>query len=122
MSPAEQHAEELQARYLAELRRRIEWQAAAAYGAPAAEPVVAPPAPPEPVAIAADSPAPRTPRAPTLWQLESLVAARSERFPERAAEWDAYLFHLRQHADTDGRLPAELSALVQTAFADVFAA
>lgn len=50
----------------------------------------------------------------TLAELERLVAAESDR--DRAAEWQAYLFHLREFTDASGRLPSEFDALVEDVF------
>ena len=50
-------------------------------------------------------------------QLERLVAARRAEFPDRAAEWDAYLFELRTRANADGVLPHEVTGLVEDVFA-----
>ena len=69
----------------------------------------APPAPPE---------APRT-REWNVHELERLVEAHRGAGSGRADEWDAYLFHLRQYAAADGRLPPEFDALVEEAFADL---
>jgi colicin import membrane protein len=62
---------------------------------------------------------PSTDSAYTLPQLERLVAAAARHAPERADEWTAYLFFLRDHAEPDGRLPARFDALVAEVFADV---
>ncbi len=123
MTVAEQQAEQAQQRYLELLRQRVAWQAVAAYGQPEPEPAPAL-ADVRPAAVettrpsAGAAPVPRT-TLPTLWQLEGLVAANRESFPERAPEWEAYLFQLREHADTLGFLPERLGAVVETAFADL---
>jgi len=64
------------------------------------------PGPPKPVA-----------RGIEIDRLEQLVAARRHEFPERAEEWDAYLFEMRPRAASDGTLPDELTGLVEDVFA-----
>jgi hypothetical protein len=62
--------------------------------------------------------------APGGWKiddLERLVAAHRSDEPERAHEWEAYVFHLRQYADAEGQLPPEFDALVEEAFRDLVA-
>jgi hypothetical protein len=81
------------------------------------EPGAAAPPPSAPAPEA--RPAPSTYSAYTLAQLEHLVAAAARDTPERADEWTAYLFFLRDHAEPDGRLPARFDALVADVFADV---
>jgi hypothetical protein len=54
-----------------------------------------------------------------LAALEDRVRAAQGRFPERAEEWNTYLFLLREHADVDGTLPPSFDALVADVFADV---
>jgi hypothetical protein len=55
-------------------------------------------------------------RALQIDTLERLVAARRHEFPERAGEWEAYLFELRGRAGADGTLPQELTGLVEDVF------
>jgi hypothetical protein len=50
-------------------------------------------------------------------RLDRLVAARRLEFPDRAAEWEAYLFELRSRAAADGSLPSELTGLIEDVFA-----
>jgi hypothetical protein len=54
-----------------------------------------------------------------LERLESIVAAREADFPERASEWHAYLFFLRDHAASDGTIPAHFEYLIEEVFAEV---
>ena len=54
-----------------------------------------------------------------LNDLERLVAARQDESPERAAEWTAYVFFLRDHAAIDGALPSSFDSLVEDVFADL---
>jgi hypothetical protein len=54
-----------------------------------------------------------------LDELERLVQERRRRLPERAEEWDTYLFLLRDHADADGSLPPSFDSLVNDVFGDV---
>ena len=98
-----------------------------------AEPEPEPEPQPEPVPEPqrAPSPVPEPQRAPstepvedpggawTLPRLERLVAERGDEFPERVAEWRAYLFFLRDHATPEGRLSPSFDALVDEVFADV---
>jgi hypothetical protein len=48
--------------------------------------------------------------------LDQLVADNRGLFPERAAEWGAYLVYLRAYADWSGRLPREFDSLVRDVF------
>ena len=126
MTVSEQQAQQAQQRYLELLRRRVAWQADAAYGRREPEAVAEPEAHVEPQQRPlqqppADVPPLRRGAIPTLWQLECLVAERGASFPDREPEWRAYLFQLRQHADTLGCLPESLGAVVETAFADLLA-
>jgi capsular polysaccharide biosynthesis protein len=79
------------------------------------------PAPaPEPVAEERAAGAPReVDGAWNLNELQRLVEARRGEFPERADEWSAYLFHLREHAAADGRLPRSFDALVEESFGEL---
>jgi hypothetical protein len=67
------------------------------------------------------TPVPTVPSEPArglqIDELERLVAARRDEFPDRVAEWDAYLFELRGRAGADGMLPQELTGLVEDVFA-----
>jgi hypothetical protein len=54
-----------------------------------------------------------------LVELESLVDAARAQFPERADEWDAYVFYLRDHAEIDGSLPENFRPLVEDVFAEL---
>jgi hypothetical protein len=114
---------------------------AAAEREAAARPV-APPAPPaaEPATVSPQPPAEREPeQAPlvqpetapvqpaaagpdgswSLHQLERLARERRGEFPERAEEWDTYLFLLREHASADGRLARSFDGLVNEVFGDI---
>ena len=105
--------EEAVARAERELVRR-----AGELAAPAPDPDPEPAAPPEP--------APEPPAAPDrAWyvaELERLVDAHRGVRGDRAEELDACLFHLRQYAAADGRLPPEFDGLVAEAFGDLVAA
>jgi hypothetical protein len=54
-----------------------------------------------------------------LAQLESLVDAARERYPDRFDEWQAYVFYLRDHAEIDGSLPPNFHPLVEDVFAEL---
>ena len=54
-----------------------------------------------------------------LIELEHLVSARSQEFPDRAVEWTSYLFFLRDYSDVDGALPQTFDYLVEDVFADL---
>jgi capsular polysaccharide biosynthesis protein len=54
-----------------------------------------------------------------LIELEHLVAARSQEFPDRVVEWTSYLFFLRDHSNVDGSLPETFDYLVEDVFADL---
>src|SRR5439155_8301883 len=88
------------------------------------------PPPPAPERLPESEPGPvPTAPAPALLQrragvwnlndLERLVAARRDEEPDRAAEWSAYVFFLREHAGVDGRLPSSFDSLVEEVFADL---
>jgi hypothetical protein len=85
-----------------------------------------PPAP-VPAAPVAEAPQPVPPRAVpaaagngwTLDDLERLVRDRGPDFPELTAEWDAYLFYLRDYSGADGRLPENFRPLVEDVFAQL---
>lgn len=51
-----------------------------------------------------------------LGTLERLVAERGAEYPDRAEEWQAYLFFLREHASLEGELPRSFDALVDETF------
>jgi hypothetical protein len=122
-----------------ELRRRVAWQVATAYGLPLEEPRRAqsepvplplplPPAPEEPdlppAAAATPEPVPPAPPAfpmPTLDELERLVSLGAELQPERVEEWRWYLFYLRGFADVDGALPDAFRLLLETVFGPLLA-
>jgi len=89
---------------------------------PPAESVPEPVPKPEPAPVPAKEPVPSPSVSSGPWNLRALedgVRAARSRFPERAEEWDTYLFLLRQHADADGTLPPSFDTLVADVFADV---
>lgn len=81
-----------------------------------------PPPPPEPAPVVKEKSEPvRTPdeeppTRPTLGELERLVSANADRFPGAVEEWNAYLFFLRDYADSDGRLPPSFDGLIEDVF------
>ena len=85
--------------------------------------------PPEPVPEAAPEvveqrvvPLPQRSYVPqqwNLWDLERLVRAEAQEYPERRDEWAFLFVHLRQFANADGVLPAEFDSLVRESFGDV---
>ncbi len=61
---------------------------------------------------------------PGAWNidvLERLVREQSPRYPERADEWLAYVYHLRDFAEADGRLPRSFDGLVADVFGELAA-
>ena len=54
-----------------------------------------------------------------LSELESLVDASRDRYPDRYDEWQAYVFYLRDHAEIDGSLPSNFHPLVEDVFAEL---
>jgi capsular polysaccharide biosynthesis protein len=82
----------------------------------------APPPPPEPLPVVERKPEPvrvageEAPTRPTLGDLERLVSANADRFPEAVEEWNAYLFFLRDYADSAGRLPPSFDGLIEDVF------
>ena len=54
--------------------------------------------------------------------LERLVVSASTKAPDRAEEWRAYLYYLRDFADEKGRLPRSFDGLVADVFGDVASA
>jgi hypothetical protein len=81
---------------------------------PRTEPEPAPeqPAPPEP------APARRPLDTLNLNELERFVEAQQGASPAQLEEWRAYLFFLREHADSDGSLPPSFAGLVNDVFGD----
>ena len=83
---------------------------------PAAAPVTvqeAPPAPtPAPVVVADRG-------EHNVDELERLVRAHAEDFPDRAEEWEIYLDSIRDYADPDGQLPATLDWLIWDTFGEL---
>jgi phage shock protein A len=88
------------------------------------------PTPPDPEVETAIEPAPEVVPAPrtlepggvgeatyTLQRLERLVHEAQLRGDPQAEEWAYYLPLLREHAEPDGRLPAQFAALVDSIFA-----
>jgi hypothetical protein len=67
------------------------------------------PGPSEPVAAG-------SPGRPTLMDLEHLVEGHADLGPDRVEELQAILYHLRDFAGVDGRIPAEFDALVDAEF------
>jgi len=56
-----------------------------------------------------------------LATLERLVGERGETHPDRVAEWETYLFFLREHAEPDGALPHTFDGLVEETFRPLLA-
>jgi uncharacterized protein involved in exopolysaccharide biosynthesis len=54
-----------------------------------------------------------------LLALERLVDEHGAEYPEKAEEWSSYLFFLREHAASDGRVPASFDALIQDTFEEL---
>ena len=86
---------------------------------PAREVVIeaAPPTPEPPLRARAIDPD-ATEAAYTLQRLERLVHDAQLRGDPQAEEWAYYLPLLREHAEPDGRLPAQFASLVDSIFAD----
>jgi hypothetical protein len=93
---AQTAAAEAERLFLERLRRRVAWQALAAY------PELAPPPPP---------------RRWTIARLERLLGERAHDFPDRVDEWRWQLRYLRFHAAADGTLPTAFDGFVESAFA-----
>ncbi|MCW2976563.1 MAG: chromosome partitioning protein [Actinomycetia bacterium] len=93
----------------------------------AAQLEVVAPAPPDPAAARAPEPEPAAAPPEALepagaWNLmvlERLVDDRGDEFPEKRAEWDSYLYSLREYAEPDGSVPASFDRLIQDAFAEL---
>lgn len=94
--PADPYA----AQRIARLRRKVAWQASAAYGQPVED---------APVPPVDEAPA------PTLVELERAVDVAAAMDPEHAEEWRRYLFDVRRFATVDGRLDDGFRSLVETA-------
>ena len=73
---------------------------------------------PAPVPAALGTPPPAPTGTWTMDELERLVRDRRGAFPERADEWDTYLFLLRDHAGIDGTLPRSFDLLIADVFGD----
>lgn len=110
----ERRLEQLAARL--EGRQRALEKATADLTARAKAAAAAPQAPPEPAASAPPSAVARLGR---LDRLEELVARNAAAHPDRVPEWEAYLFTLRQYADSAGVIPSRLSGLVDEVFGDL---
>jgi ATPase subunit of ABC transporter with duplicated ATPase domains len=103
---AEERVRELEQR-VAELEARPEPQ-------PPEPAIEAPPAPPlQAPVVDLDG----TEATYTLQRLERLVHDAQLRGDPRAEEWAYYLPLLREHAEPDGRLPAQFASLVDSVFA-----
>jgi hypothetical protein len=112
-----------------QLDRREEELAAAAARPTPSTPPPRPPEPerePEPVPVEAAAPAPPAVAAGRgSWNLEALehvVRAQENPDPARYEEWTTYLYFLRDHADSDGTLPATFDSLVGDVFGDLIEA
>jgi O-antigen ligase len=57
----------------------------------------------------------------TLPELERLVAANEAESPDRAKEWNYYLYYLREYADADGQIPAYFESLIDSVFSQLLA-
>jgi hypothetical protein len=55
----------------------------------------------------------------TIQALEQLVAERGEAFPDQVEEWRYYVHFLREHAGTNGELPASFDYLIEDTFAGI---
>jgi hypothetical protein len=51
-----------------------------------------------------------------LDELERLVRANRDEHPELAESWEFTLYHLREYADVDGRLPLTFDAMIDEVF------
>jgi DivIVA domain-containing protein len=51
-----------------------------------------------------------------LDELERLVRANRDEHPELAESWEFTLYHLREYADVDGRLPVTFDAMIDEVF------
>lgn len=114
---AEQRVRELE-RQVGELQARAAPQAPAREEATPAREEAAEPEPepmPEPRAPIVDLDA--TESTYTLQRLERLVHDAQLRGDPQAEEWAYYLPLLREHAEPDGRLPAQFAPLVDSIFA-----
>jgi capsular polysaccharide biosynthesis protein len=95
-----------------------------------AELAVSPPPAPEPAPEAPSAPAPAAPPVQIppgepgwrLDELERLVVAHGGENPDRAEEWQSYLFYLRDYVDVDGRVPRQFDWLIEDTFGDLLAA
>jgi hypothetical protein len=115
---AESRVRELEGR-VAKAEARPEPKAVAV---PAAKPAAPPPVAPPPAAPSAAPQAravdPEATEAPyTLQRLERLVHEAQLRGDPQAEEMATYLPLLREHAEPDGRLPAQFAPLVDSIFA-----
>lgn len=78
-----------------------------AQNAPAPEP--APAAEPERVPVGEYSDV-------ELDELERLVGANKDKYPELAESWEFTLYYLREYADVDGRLPLLFDGMIDESF------
>lgn len=103
----------------ARLTERDPAASAAAAPEPELEPEPEPEPEPDPTPTRESKPAPSP--APTngaydITSLTALVTERRAEFPDRAGEWDSYLYFLRDHAAPDGTLPPRFDYLVAEVF------
>jgi hypothetical protein len=112
---AEQRARELE-RQIGELQARPAPQAPAREHAVEATPGPEPEQAPEPAPRAPIVDLDATESTFTLQRLERLVHDAQLRGDPQAEEWAYYLPLLREHADPDGRLPAQFAPLVDSIF------
>lgn len=90
-------------------------------GPPSPEPAPEPPPEPLPGPPAAAEVAATGSGPYNLVTLERLVEERSADHPDRADEWSAYLYFLREHAAADGSVPASFDWLIADTFAELLA-
>jgi septal ring factor EnvC (AmiA/AmiB activator) len=94
--------------------RELEQKSAAQPKPRPAETVVIAPPPPVPRPVSDEPPSAESTY--TLQRLERLVHEAQLRGDPQAEEWAYYLPLLREHAEPDGRLPAQFAALVDSIF------
>jgi hypothetical protein len=57
-----------------------------------------------------------------LQELERLVETHAPAHPDRAEEWQSYLFYLRDYTDSSGRVPAQFDWLIEDTFGSLLRA
>lgn len=100
-------------------RRLAEREAASATAALEPEPAPQPTPEPTPQPAVAERAEAVQPGSTTLPELEGLVAASADRYPDQQEEWSYYLTYLRDYSEPDGTLPSAFDSLIDEVFGEL---